>query len=158
MTDSETTTIIPAEPGYQVIELMEGGGLFKTPIIAWRIDVCVDRDMTFVYTKPVTIESDEEDAGRPVLAPDGRVHWGDSVFIKAFPAVALRVTRREREGRVSTGQGLRDSATPPWHTLREVPRVTQAASLRAAIVNCGGAWRKLVPAFCEIEYSPLAQG
>lgn len=99
MTDSVTTTVIAATPGYQVIELMEGGGgLSRTPVIAWRVDVCEQNDMTFVYTRPVTIESDEEDKCRAVLAPDGRVHMGDSVFENIYN---WSDDQREQRGKIA---------------------------------------------------------
>ena len=75
-------TIIPAQPGYYIVEPVHGDGieeLAKIPIVAWAVTYNYqpkEEDVKFLHAQPVTYDGTSHggDASRlAILGPDGRV-------------------------------------------------------------------------------------
>ena len=75
-------TIIPALPGYFVIDFCEdfdsaivGIEIIKSPVIAWRID---DSDPKYIYPQPITLDPLMRELA--ILRPDGGIEGGGDVW------------------------------------------------------------------------------
>jgi hypothetical protein len=77
-------TIIPAQPGYYILDLIEEGedkephGFWRVPVIAWRIHSRSENG--FEYTDIQYPIGDEPAAETAVLRPDGTVFDSNEQF------------------------------------------------------------------------------
>jgi hypothetical protein len=76
MADETVYVIIPAGPGYEVLEYYhnEGGTdacIDRQPVVAWRIDPADGSD----YAEPITPDTNNKRFECVIKYPDGRVNW-----------------------------------------------------------------------------------
>lgn len=87
--DFHSSVIIPAQPGYFLVQTGPGEDrnaitvISRDPIVAWRIETFTANkpyERLYSVTYPVTVDGciDGDDFG--VIRPDGVVHAGDEVF------------------------------------------------------------------------------
>jgi hypothetical protein len=77
-----STAIIPAQPGYYILSVIDEGDkepyeFYRTPIIAWRVSAEIDKTLhCHVDREPI---GDEDTSVSAILRPDGSVYidYGD---------------------------------------------------------------------------------